>query len=98
MLTADHGESLREHGELTHGLFAYDATLRVPLILHEPHRVGARVVSEPMRHVDILPTVLDAIDGAAPTGAAPAKTHFTDADDPKRLVDVDHQIEEVVSR
>ena len=32
------------------------------------------------------------------TGAAPAKTHFTDADDPKRLVDVDHQIEEVVSR
>jgi choline-sulfatase len=209
VLTADHGESLGEHGEMTHGLFAYDATLHVPLILHDPQRVGARVVADPVQHVDILPTILDAVDGsaagldghsllpiatgaAAPpaagyfeslsasinrgwaplygvtrgslkyidlpipelydtaadpaelhdltasrpadarelerllaslktdqrgpsprredadtrerlrslgylTGAAPAKTHFTDADDPKRLVDVDHQIEEVVS-
>ena len=32
----DHGESLGEHGEKTHGLFAYDATLRVPLIVYEP--------------------------------------------------------------
>jgi arylsulfatase A-like enzyme/Tfp pilus assembly protein PilF len=213
VLTADHGESLGEHGEMTHGLFAYDATLRVPLILYEPHRVAARVVSEPVRHRDNLPTVLDAIDGTPPAGvdgrsllpiagataaavapaagyfeslsasinrgwaplygvtrgslkyidlpipelydtaadpaelhdltasrpaearelerllavfkageraaspsrenadtrdrlrslgylasAAPAKTHFTDADDPKRLVGLDHQIEEVVSR
>src|SRR4030095_205944 len=33
VVVADHGESLGEHGESTHGLFVYDATLRVPLIL-----------------------------------------------------------------
>ena len=69
VLTADHGESLGEHGEMTHGLFAYDATLRVPLIVYEPHRLGARVVAEPVRHVDIVPTILDAIDGTAPPSA-----------------------------
>jgi arylsulfatase A-like enzyme len=36
VLTADHGESLGEHGEMTHGLFAYDATLAVPLVLAGP--------------------------------------------------------------
>jgi arylsulfatase A-like enzyme/Tfp pilus assembly protein PilF len=210
VLTADHGESLGEHGEMTHGLFAYQATLHVPLILYEPHRFGARTVVEPVRHVDIVPTILDAIDATVPpmldgrslvplatgnaapptaayfeslsasinrgwaplygvsrgslkyidlpipelydvaadpaesrdligsrpaearelqqllaglraddrklaparenaetreqlrslgylTGTAPAKTHFTDADDPKRLADIDRQIDEVVS-
>src|SRR5207237_7380451 len=35
-VAADHGESLGEHGERTHGLFAYDATVRVPLIIWAP--------------------------------------------------------------
>src|SRR6185436_10367815 len=34
--TSDHGESLGEHGEMTHGIFAYEATLHVPLILFAP--------------------------------------------------------------
>jgi arylsulfatase A-like enzyme/Tfp pilus assembly protein PilF len=33
--TADHGEALGDHGEQTHGLFAYESTLRVPLIVAE---------------------------------------------------------------
>ena len=36
VLTSDHGESLGEHGEATHGIFAYEATLRVPLIVLLP--------------------------------------------------------------
>ena len=36
VVTGDHGESLGEHGEQTHGLFAYEATLRVPLIVYQP--------------------------------------------------------------
>jgi Flp pilus assembly protein TadD len=32
-VTSDHGESLGEHGEQTHGMLAYDSTLRVPMIL-----------------------------------------------------------------
>jgi arylsulfatase A-like enzyme/Tfp pilus assembly protein PilF len=66
VLTSDHGESLGEHGELTHGLFAYESTLRVPLVLYAPRVVGPAVVAEPVRHVDILPTVLDALGQAVP--------------------------------
>src|SRR4029077_21243612 len=35
IVTGDHGESLGDHGEQTHGTFAYEATLRVPLIVTE---------------------------------------------------------------
>jgi arylsulfatase A-like enzyme/Flp pilus assembly protein TadD len=68
IVTSDHGESLGEHGELTHGIFAYEATLRVPLIIGE---LGAStrppqgvVVDAPVRHVDIVPTVLAALGAA----------------------------------
>lgn len=59
VLTSDHGEALGEHGEATHGIFAYEGTLRVPLVLHRPGLLEPRVVREPVRHIDILPTVLD---------------------------------------
>lgn len=62
ILTSDHGESLGEHGEKTHGLFIYDATVHVPLIFHAPTRLPAgRVVREVVRLVDILPTVLSVL-------------------------------------
>jgi arylsulfatase A-like enzyme/Flp pilus assembly protein TadD len=60
IVTADHGESLGSHGETTHGLFAYDATLRVPLIIAVPG-MPARVVNTPVSHVDLLPTILDLV-------------------------------------
>jgi arylsulfatase A-like enzyme/Flp pilus assembly protein TadD len=66
VLTADHGESLGEHGEATHGIFAYEATLRVPLVLYQPRLFRPRVVSQPARHVDLLPTILDALAVPAP--------------------------------
>jgi arylsulfatase A-like enzyme/Flp pilus assembly protein TadD len=68
ILTSDHGESLGEHGEATHGVFAYEATLRVPLVIYAPSLFGPRVVSEPVRHVDLVPTVLDALGIEEPTG------------------------------
>ena len=68
VLTADHGESLGEHGERTHGIFAYEATLRVPLILYGPRLFDARRVSAPARHVDLLPTILDALSLPVPEG------------------------------
>ena len=68
VLTADHGESLGEHGERTHGILAYEATLRVPLILYEPRLFDARRVSGPARHVDLLPTILDALSLPVPEG------------------------------
>ena len=70
VLTADHGEGLGEHGEATHGIFAYETTLRVPLVLHAPRLLSPRVVAEGARHVDILPTVLDALALPVPEGLA----------------------------
>jgi arylsulfatase A-like enzyme/thioredoxin-like negative regulator of GroEL len=67
-VTSDHGESLGEHGEATHGLFAYESTLRVPLLLFAPRLVGARVVTQAVRHVDVLPTILDALEMPLPAG------------------------------
>jgi len=66
ILTSDHGESLGEHGEATHGVFAYEATLRVPLVIYAPALFGPRVVREPVRHVDIVPTVLDVLGMPVP--------------------------------
>lgn len=58
VLTADHGESLGEHGELTHSYFAYNSTLHVPLIVAGPG-IRASRVSECVSHIDIFPTVCE---------------------------------------
>ncbi|HET7218424.1 MAG TPA: sulfatase-like hydrolase/transferase [Vicinamibacterales bacterium] len=72
IVTADHGESLGEHGELTHGIFAYESTLRVPLIIAELGGTAAAsspragvTIDTAVRHVDVVPTVLDAVGAAA---------------------------------
>jgi choline-sulfatase len=70
IVTADHGESLGEHGEATHAIFVYDATVRVPLIVRHPATLPAgRVYDGPVRLVDVMPTVLGwlAIEGASET-------------------------------
>lgn len=65
-LTSDHGESLGEHGEATHGVFVYDATMRVPLILRAPGRIEAGLVLPgPLGLVDLAPTLLE-LAGLAP--------------------------------
>jgi arylsulfatase A-like enzyme/Tfp pilus assembly protein PilF len=68
VLTGDHGESLGEHGEMTHGLFAYEATLRVPLVVYQPRIFQPGVVAKEVRHVDILPTILGAVGAQIPAG------------------------------
>ena len=60
VVTADHGESLGEHGETTHGLFAYNATLAVPLVFSAP-ALPARTIDVPASHVDLMPTILDLV-------------------------------------
>jgi choline-sulfatase len=59
LVTGDHGESLGEHGEGTHGIFLYDATLRVPWIMAGPKIEPGRVSRTIARSVDVLPTLLD---------------------------------------
>lgn len=69
VVLGDHGESLGEHGERTHGTFAYDSTLRVPWILWTKG-LRPQVFSEVVRQVDVLPTLLDLLGVPAPEGIA----------------------------
>lgn len=62
---ADHGEMLGEHGEQTHGFFIYDAAVHIPLIVAGP-RVPAAVVSDQVRIVDVMPTVLELLGVPGP--------------------------------
>ncbi len=77
IITADHGESLGEHGEMTHGMFAYESTLHVPLIIVEVTPDGGTrkgvVIDAPVRHIDIAPTVIDAA-GAPADGSLPGSS------------------------
>ena len=57
IVTGDHGEALGDHGELTHGLFAYEATLKVPLVVVAPG-LAPRSETELVRHIDLAPTIL----------------------------------------
>src|ERR1700736_173312 len=60
VVVGDHGEGLGEHHEDTHGIFLYDATTHVPLILKLPGETAGKmkVVEAQVRTTDILPTVL----------------------------------------
>ena len=66
-VAADHGESLGEHGERTHGVFVYDVTVRVPWIVWAGPRL--RGASDAMaRLIDVAPTLLDLLDVSPPNG------------------------------
>ncbi|MEZ5313983.1 MAG: sulfatase-like hydrolase/transferase [Thermoanaerobaculia bacterium] len=59
IFAGDHGESLGEHGEATHGFFVYQSTLAVPLFFRFPGVVKPAESAERVRLVDLAPTVLE---------------------------------------
>lgn len=60
VVVGDHGEGLGEHHEDTHGIFLYDSTTHVPLIMKLSGKQAAGTVAEAqVRTVDIAPTLLD---------------------------------------
>ena len=84
IVTGDHGESLGEHGERTHGLFAYEATLHIPLIVAQvggaiPERRTGATSGVAARHVDILPTIADVLQMSPPAGL-PGRSLLTASD------------------
>lgn len=59
VVAGDHGESLGEHQERTHGLTLYEATVHVPLLVRFPGTdVPAHRVSTPVSLIDVCPTLL----------------------------------------
>jgi choline-sulfatase len=71
VVASDHGEAFGEHGEVTHSLFVYDTTLRVPLLISAPG-IPSKVITQPVSLVDVLPTVV------ALLGMKPANVDGTD--------------------
>ncbi len=75
IVVGDHGEGLGEHGEQTHGIFLYDSTTHVPLLIKLPisgepkepaTAQGGKVVEAQVETTDILPTVLDLLSISLP--------------------------------
>lgn len=84
VLLSDHGESLGEHGEETHGVLLYDATLRVPLVLRLPGTLPAgEVRREAVGLSDVAPTIL-ALAGLPATPGIDGRDLFGRAGPPLR--------------
>lgn len=89
IVAGDHGEGLGEHGEDTHGIFLYDSTTHVPLILKlRNEREAGKVVEQQVRTTDILPTVLELLEIPAPANldGASLKPAFLDPEALSRTV------------
>lgn len=89
VLVGDHGEGLGEHHEDTHGIFLYDSTTHVPLLVKLPRRGhSGRVVEAQVRTTDILPTVLDLMKVPTPAGldGESLEPYFAGTESPVRVV------------
>lgn len=64
--TSDHGEMLGAHRLISKGSNAYDDITRIPLILRPPAEMQPRRIDQPVSHIDLLPTLLDAAGIDAP--------------------------------
>ncbi len=89
VVVADHGEGLGDHGEPNHGLFLYQTTLHVPMLVRAPGLLpDGRRVSTPVSLIDVMPTLLGLIDVSPPPGLQGADLGPTVKDDalPERPV------------
>jgi arylsulfatase A-like enzyme/Tfp pilus assembly protein PilF len=88
IVVGDHGEGLGEHGEQTHGIFLYDSTTHVPLLIKLPisgepvepaMAQEGKVVEAQVETTDILPTVLDLLSIPPPSafGGRSLTSYFT---------------------
>ncbi len=67
IITADHGESLGQHSESSHGYFIYHSTLHVPLIVKAPGGPEGKIVNDLAGLIDIVPTVCSLLGIPVPT-------------------------------
>jgi len=67
VVIGDHGESLGDHDEATHGFFLYESVLHVPLLVRTPYdALRGRRVRDLVRGIDVTPTVIDLLGLPAP--------------------------------
>ena len=58
VVVSDHGEALGEHGELTHGVYLFQPTVRVVCMLAGPGVPAGKASAVPCSLADVAPTVL----------------------------------------
>ncbi|HET7697776.1 MAG TPA: sulfatase-like hydrolase/transferase [Vicinamibacterales bacterium] len=68
VVAGDHGEAFGEHGEVSHSVFTYDTTLRIPLVFSGAGIAGGQASADPVSIVDVAPTIA-AIAGLGPFDA-----------------------------
>jgi arylsulfatase A-like enzyme/Tfp pilus assembly protein PilF len=77
VIVGDHGEAFGEHKEQGHGIFCYEESLRVPLVLHNPRLFRSpKSVAGRVRLVDVMPSLLELLK--APTPSAVQGRSFWD--------------------
>ncbi len=87
IITSDHGESLGQHSEKTHGFFIYNSTLHVPLIIKIPKGPKGKRIDDFVGLVDIVPTVCSSL-------GIPVGQHIQGIDLNALLLDESDSIEE----
>ena len=63
VLLSDHGEGLGQHGEVEHGVFLYDSTVRIAWIMTGPGIPSGVRIQQQARAIDVLPTLLELLGG-----------------------------------
>jgi len=89
VVVGDHGEGLGEHHEDTHGIFLYDSTTHVPLLVKLPSgREAGKEVAAQVRTTDIMPTILELLGLPIPQqlDGASLSPFFADAEKTPRTV------------
>jgi arylsulfatase A-like enzyme/Tfp pilus assembly protein PilF len=67
VIVGDHGESLGQHGENSHGFFIYDVCIQVPLIIYFPSfKLEGKQIASQVETVDIMPTLLQVLNLPVP--------------------------------
>jgi arylsulfatase A-like enzyme/Flp pilus assembly protein TadD len=66
VFTGDHGESLGEHGEASHGFYAYNTSIWIPFIVNIPG-IKPKRVDQYVSHLDIFPTICEAVEVEKPS-------------------------------
>ncbi|MFO0981341.1 MAG: sulfatase [Planctomycetota bacterium] len=86
VITADHGEGLGEHGEATHGIFLYQSTMRVPLVIAGGSLPRGQRCEHLVSLLDVAPTLCEVAGAEIPGGldgrSLVRELHGGAADDP----------------
>ncbi len=66
IVTSDHGESLGDHNENSHGFFIYQPTIHIPFVARLPQGARGQKINAPVSIIDIMPTILGLVGSTVP--------------------------------